>query len=43
MAIIIEIIFINPRHPDRPIVVADGEYLDLYNLDKLDIIELLND
>lgn len=38
-----EIIFINPRHPDRPIVVTGGEYLDLYNRDDLDIIELLNE
>ncbi|MGM0420324.1 MAG: HD-GYP domain-containing protein [Bacillota bacterium] len=38
-----EIIFINPRHPDRPIVVAGGEYLDLYNRDDLDIIELLKE
>ncbi|MFW6256663.1 MAG: HD-GYP domain-containing protein [Bacillota bacterium] len=35
-----EVVFINPRHPDKPIIKVDDNYIDLYNNGDLDIESL---
>ena len=37
-----KIVFINPRHPNKPIIEIDDSYIDLYKNDDLDIQKLVN-
>jgi len=36
------VVFINPRHPERPVVEVADRHIDLYREDELEIIEILN-
>lgn len=36
-----EVIFINPRHPHKPIIKVNNNYIDLYNNNKLKVKELI--
>ena len=39
---IAEVVFINPRHPHKPIINVKGDYIDLYNNSNLEIENLIN-
>ena len=38
-----EVVYINPRHPDQPIIYVDEQYIDLYKNDVLKINYLLEE
>lgn len=36
------IVFINPRHPERPVVKVEDKHIDLYKEDDLEIMKMIN-
>ena len=36
------IVFINPRHPERPVVEVEDEHIDLYRENEIEILEIIN-
>ncbi|MFW5890788.1 MAG: HD-GYP domain-containing protein, partial [bacterium] len=37
-----EVVFINPRHPERPIIKLEDNYIDLYKNSNIEIVKLVN-
>ena len=37
-----EVVFINPRHPDQPVININGDYIDLYKNSSIEIEKLIN-
>jgi len=36
------VVFINPRHPERPVIEVENSHIDLYREDGLEIVEIIN-